>query len=168
MGDLATIVRRDRDQQPTAAHVCLRRRTPDHGDFTNYEVRFTGKEARLGNVLIPSHVFPSRHSMELFENFRNFVPTDWTARDHPGKSSPPGLQVTAWNTLDILTDLVLSLLAGPLHCRTDYLPADRTGIMHAHGVVVSALIARASNPVLPPCRHTLRRGDGFPGTTDAG
>ena len=32
---------------------------------------------------------------------------------------------------------------GPLHSAAYYLPADRTGVMHAHGVVVSALIANA-------------------------
>ena len=149
MGDLATIIRRDSNQQPTAAHVRLRWRTPDRADFSNYEVTFTDKEARLENLLIPSHVFPAHHPRELFETFRNFVPTDWTARDHLQKSITPSLELTAWNTLDILAELVLSLLAGPLYRRTDYLPADRTGIMHTHSVVVSALIARASNPGLP-------------------
>ena len=33
-----------------------------------------------------------------------------------------------------------------MHWRNNYLPADRTGIMHTHSVVVSALIARASDP----------------------
>ena len=146
MGDLATIIRRDGNKQPTAARVSLRWRIPDHGNFTNYEVTFTGKEARLGNVLIPSHVFPSCHPRELFKSFRNFVPVGWTGHSDLDRGITAGLELNAWNTLDVLTDLVLSLLAGPMHWRNNYLPADRTGIMHTHSVVVSALIARASDP----------------------
>ena len=54
--------------------------------------------------------------------------------------------------------LVLSLLAtdsafnmmGPLSRRAFYLPADRAGVMHAHQVVVRALIASASRAALRP------------------
>ncbi len=42
----------------------------------------------------------------------------------------------------------LPQLVGPLHVPAFYLPADRTGIMHAHRVVVSSLISRAAQPQL--------------------
>ena len=46
--------------------------------------------------------------------------------------------------LHSLIDPMLPHIVGTLHRRAYYLPADRTGVMHAHNVVVSALIERAS------------------------
>ena len=54
-----------------------------------------------------------------------------------------------------LSDPALAQLAGPLHVPASYLPADRTGVMHAHRVVVNSLINRASQP-------RLRRDDPLP------
>ena len=57
--------------------------------------------------------------------------------------------------IEHLIDPVLPQLAGPLHVPASYLPADRTGVMHAHRVVISSLINRASQP-------RLRRDDPLP------
>ena len=43
-----------------------------------------------------------------------------------------------------LADLLLPYTVGPVNRPIHYLPADRTGVMHAHRVVVSSLIGRAS------------------------
>ena len=56
--------------------------------------------------------------------------------------------------LEILTDLALPHLLGPLQCPAYYLPADRTGVMHAHSVVVSALLESASLTGLRPAART--------------
>ena len=53
-----------------------------------------------------------------------------------------------------LGDLVVPYLTGTLHLPAYYLPADRTGVMHAHSVVVSALIASAPTAGLRPAAHT--------------
>ena len=42
-----------------------------------------------------------------------------------------------WRLMGVLNDLVLPHVAGPLHLPAYYLPADRTGVMHAHSVVVA-------------------------------
>ena len=55
----------------------------------------------------------------------------------------------------ILSDPALAQLAGPLHVPASYLPADRTGVMHAHRVLIGSLINRASQP-------GLRQGDPLP------
>ena len=52
-------------------------------------------------------------------------------------------------------DLALPQLADPLNRPAFYLPADRTGLMHAHRVAVGSLINRAS-------RAGLRRDDPLP------
>ena len=54
---------------------------------------------------------------------------------------------TRWavrEAISFIGDLVLPSAVGVLHWPTFYLPADRTGVMHAHSVVVRALIASAS------------------------
>ena len=53
-----------------------------------------------------------------------------------------------------ISDLVLRQVCGPLIFRPFYLPADRTGIMHAHSAVVSALIANAPRGALRPSTRT--------------
>ena len=50
----------------------------------------------------------------------------------------------------LVGELILPALVGPLHVPAQYLPADRTGIMHAHSVIVRALIADASRAGLRP------------------
>ena len=45
-----------------------------------------------------------------------------------------------------LANSVLSCILGPISRPAHYLPADRTGVMHAHRVLVSSLINRASQP----------------------
>ena len=51
----------------------------------------------------------------------------------------------AWlgDTILTLSDYVLGELSGPLSKPAYYLPADRTGVMHAHNVVVGALLDSA-------------------------
>ncbi|MCY4151252.1 MAG: AAA family ATPase [Aestuariivita sp.] len=66
------------------------------------------------------------------------------------KSSKDDLQFMAIEVVSTLFSLLLPSLLGPLHSPAYYLPADRTGVMHAHNVVVSALIASAPTGGLRP------------------
>ncbi len=56
--------------------------------------------------------------------------------------------------LDTLIDHFRSQIIGPLCLPAFYLPADRTGIMHAHSVVVSALIGSAAMAGIRPTTRT--------------
>ena len=60
----------------------------------------------------------------------------------------------AWELLSMLANFLLPHIAGPLHSPAYYLPADRTGVMHAHNVVVSALIGSAPQAGLRPAIQT--------------
>ena len=60
----------------------------------------------------------------------------------------------AWYLLNALVDQAWPQLSGPLYRPAYYLPADRTGIMHAHRVVVSAMIGSARMTGLRPTGHT--------------
>jgi len=53
-----------------------------------------------------------------------------------------------------LREMTQPFLFGPLHLPAYYLPADRTGVMHAHSVVVGALIANAPAAGLRPAVRT--------------
>lgn len=53
-----------------------------------------------------------------------------------------------------LSDRLLPRIAAPLHMPAYYLPADRTGVMHAHSVVVNALIGNAPHAGLHPPNRT--------------
>ena len=59
-----------------------------------------------------------------------------------------------WGLMMRLGDVVVPHFTGPLHLPAYYLPADRTGVMHAHSVVVSALIAGAPTAGLRPAART--------------
>ncbi len=56
--------------------------------------------------------------------------------------------------IEPLTSLALPQLVGPLYRPAFYLPADRTGVMHAHRVVVSAMIGSAPMAGLRPAAGT--------------
>ena len=60
----------------------------------------------------------------------------------------------AWQLMEILAGSALSSLVGPLSFPAFYLPADRTGVMHAHSVVVSAMIGNAPMTGLRPATRT--------------
>ena len=56
--------------------------------------------------------------------------------------------------MNAVGNLVVPYLVDPLHLPAYYLPADRTGVMHAHSVVVSALIGSAPTAGLRPAART--------------
>ena len=56
----------------------------------------------------------------------------------------------AFRLLDSLAEAVFPYIVGSLGSRAHYLPADRTGVMHAHRVVVSALVERATSAGIHP------------------
>ena len=60
-------------------------------------------------------------------------------------------EVRVMELLADLTDHALPYVLGPLHLAGFYLPADRTGVMHAHSAVVSAMIGSAA---MTPCAPT--------------
>ena len=56
--------------------------------------------------------------------------------------------------MESLADFIRPQVVAPLHLPAFYLPADRTGVMHAHSVVVSALIESAAMTGLRPAART--------------
>ena len=71
----------------------------------------------------------------------------WQRQDDVARVSEAADAFSWWNLRDQLATVgtgVLDRIIGPIRLPAFYLPADRTGIMHAHRVVVSALIENAT------------------------
>ncbi len=84
---------------------------------------------------------------------------EWHVRDllalsYESKENVERRKFAAMRVMSSIGNLVLPAAVGALHLPAFYLPADRTGVMHAHSVVVSALIASAPKAGLRPAART--------------
>ena len=59
-------------------------------------------------------------------------------------------KISAVRLINLLAEAVIPQIIGPIGSPAYYLPADRTGVMHAHRVVVSALVERATSAGIHP------------------
>ena len=59
-----------------------------------------------------------------------------------------------WTTISQLMEWLVPSMVGSLHLPVYYLPADRTGVMHAHSAVVSAMLGSAPMAGLEPTVRT--------------
>lgn len=94
-----------------------------------------------------STAIPEEMSMRLGpEKRRNYGFMRHMAMDLLSSSGGNGRkrEYGAWRLIDALASSQLPGVFGPLHLPAFYLPADRTGVMHGHNVVVSALIKSAA------------------------
>ena len=88
-------------------------------------------------------------SMPIGEEFSGIL-NPWQFLMFQFQSEEEGRREAANTALSLLaTDCAFSMI-DPLSRRAFYLPADRAGVMHAHQVVVRALIASASRAALRP------------------
>ena len=71
-----------------------------------------------------------------------------------GEGDGADRKFAAMEAMSVVGNLMLPSVIGVLHLPAFYLPADRTGVMHAHSVVVSALIASAPAAGLRPAART--------------
>lgn len=106
-----------------------------------YEFRLGGEDAQFKSSL------PSDSPLRIVPlAYRAFFPSSWTlarSTDREEQHRLAGLMIG-----DLL-DHVVAYTVGALHQVAHYLPADRTGAMHTHRVIVSSLIGGASRPVPP-------------------
>ena len=77
---------------------------------------------------------------------------------------------SAWQLIEVLAGFfALRHVVGPLRVPAFYLPADRTGVMHAHSAVVSAMIGKRTYDRFAPDHthsHAFRCFGGFPPAVD--
>ena len=138
--DTAALIRRG--QTRDGSRIQLRRSVSDSRSHFEHDLVLTAQAAEVKTA------FPDDLSLRVpAQNIHAFVEdAHWT--------DTPDHEYFGWRLLESLVDLVMPDAAGPLHLPAFYLPADRTGVMHAHSVVVSALIRSAPMAGLRPATHT--------------
>ena len=143
--DAGALIRKERR---TRAKVVLRRRSSSIAEplehYLSIERRGTSFVAALPEGL--------RLKIQKDAGLRRFL------REYPlALSSDSSRRRWIWRRfLGRLTELALPQVLGPLHQPAFYLPADRTGVMHAHRAVVSSLIESAPTASLRPTTQTSR------------
>lgn len=123
------------------AHIVLQQ-TSDESVRFRYEWKLMRKKIHSKTSIIPNGGRIPLDS-ETSEQLR-----------HLSGGSAVGGEVWFWVLITVLEDCVLRYGSHPLRLPSYYLPADRTGVMHAHSVVVSALIGSAPMAGLRPGGRT--------------
>ena len=143
-----------RKGQMRTSRIVIRRRIPDQTEISEHTISLARKSGF--KTMVPAEVpipvdFNPENEINLTRDFRFILHHIHTSRKISKKSSSQDFM--AFEFLQTLDQMVRPSLFSPLHLPAYYLPADRTGIMHAHSVVVSALIANASNAGLRPAAY---------------
>lgn len=126
------------------ARVVVRSHAPDTGSDAEpflFSIALTRSGITVQPSLpdaIPLRIAPGsdRNVHYLLSRLRR-LPSNWATA--AGNRSRHG-----WNVLYDLAEMTVPYVIGVLHSPAFYLPADRTGVMHAHRVVVSTLVERAA------------------------
>lgn len=133
-----------------AARITMRRRMPNDSQFREHLLTL-GRRTEFRTCVpagIPVPVgYDTDDGMGGLMHSRLFL-LDELERDVERR------RFVATEVLSFVSNLVMRAVVGPLHLPAFYLPADRTGVMHAHSVVVSALIGSAPTAGLRPAART--------------
>ena len=116
----------------------------DNSDFAQHNILIGARKADLATK-IPEFTNIQLDDERQIEDFR--IVTLMGSSENWDNNS-------IYMLIQVLADSIMRQVFGPLHFRPFYLPADRTGIMHAHSAVVSALIANAPRGALRPSTRT--------------
>ena len=114
-------------------NICLKA----HGTEVVSSIPF-GAQFRLEHRDVCEHSRLARNVLDTSKNVELFPAQ---SREH--RREKELLDQYALSYINTLAHLVLPTAVGPLHARAYYLPADRTGIMHAHRVLASTLVGSA-------------------------
>lgn len=109
--------------------------------YFEYEFTMKGAKSEI-HPTIPREV-PLRLAKELTDNFYKSIRRSIKPPITQLRSEDDDTQYLIKYVLNRLTEVIGSSIINPLTRAAYYLPADRTGIMHAHRVVVGSIIAQA-------------------------
>lgn len=128
--------------QKNGTRIVLHQLIPNASKIITHKLTLTAKEAELRTT------FPD--DIEIAIDIR----TAQRIGAHLDPQNPERMETLVRRAMVFLTGPTLSHVLGPLDIPAYYLPADRTGVMHAHSVVVSALIGNAPMAGLRPDSRT--------------
>ncbi|MBC6413020.1 MAG: AAA family ATPase [Hyphomonadaceae bacterium] len=157
---LGDLVRKGGEDEPETAHVVMRRRIGE-ADFVNHTLSF-GDENRVRTDVPADRPVPveldaknTRWGRDTRYHLRYLTRIGPTGREQDREIFNERL-ASEW--LTIFGETFTPVMFGPLHRPAGYLPADRTGVMHAHSALVSAFIGSALTAGLRPIRMPLLTG----------
>ena len=143
---------RDMRRRPIRWATTAKMRVPpisDHGE-AGYELLLNSDGVDVhgvfGEIELPDHLEGES------SNYPSFLDLRRMSESVRGRSSDRYRRVM----LARLAEHVNRLLLKPLCARAHYLPADRTGVMHAHQLVVGTLVQSATTAGLRPSMHVPR------------
>ena len=148
---LGALIRRYSSSKRGNVSLCVPQKS---GSSTlRYELEFNSRDVRISAEIPSLESFSSE--MDLPKRLSVFLrKSDLVVIDDPDMADYPD---NLGFFLDVeLREFISSLfesLIGPAGQNAFYLPADRTGVMHSHQVVVSALVQNASTAGLQPSTH---------------
>ncbi len=148
IGEIHALTRKSRTN---AARIAMRRRMSNGSEFGIHTLSLGCKTEF--KTTIPAGI-PIPHDCAADDTMNWFLPSEISALDKM-KGDDSDRKFAIINTLmSLVGDLLMPSAVGVLRLPAFYLPADRTGVMHAHSVVVSALIANAPTAGLRPAART--------------
>ena len=126
----------------------------DSETFVRSELKFNAKrETSTFSTAIPEEMPMRLESIGRRESrFISHIAMEFISSASQEKNK--SRELNSGRLVDVLASSQLPNVLDPLHLPAFYLPADRTGVMHAHNVVVSALIQRAPMAGLFPTAST--------------
>ena len=148
-----SLVRRGRSER---ANVVVRHNSLYNADLLEHQLLIGPQTAELHcevpNCLhIPSTGVDMQSLHYNLDNIRFHLQDIDAASEQPENDEWPFAYLSVTSSL---MDLVLHQMFGNLDLRAFYLPADRTGVMHAHSAVVSAVVDSAPMAGLRPVART--------------
>ncbi len=132
----------------TVSQIAVRRQISDRDCFVEHKISLA-HETEF-NSMIPSEK-PIWVGEDRFRHFLESSPMYFMKQPRIEKIDR---QFLISRLLSSVVEMTLPSLVGPLHLPAYYLPADRTGVMHAHSAMVGALIANAPFAGLRSAPHT--------------
>ena len=137
-------------RRQTKARIAMRRRMSNGSEFGEH-VLSLGSRAKF-KATIPAGV-PIPTDFEAVDQMRRYS-RRFESLLREGKGDIARRQIAAEEMISFVGELLMPSALGTLQWPAFYLPADRTGVMHAHSVVVRALIANAPSAGLRPAART--------------
>ena len=133
--------------QKYGARIFLRQCSPGDSAHLEHTLTLAAKETGFQTSI------PKKTTVEVDAKLLNRL-SSFLRFEESGNINTEGYKILVWNLIELLAAPSLSRIVGPLDKPAYYLPADRTGVMHAHSVVVSALIGNAPMAGLRPDSRT--------------
>ena len=148
---LDALIRRQSSSNRGIVSLCVPQKS---GSSTlRYELEFTSRKALLSGYIPSLESFVSEASLpkRLSQYLRRNNPA--TVDDPNVVNRPSVPDFVFYHGFNQFLSSLFQSLIGPAGRSAFYLPADRTGVMHSHQVVVSALIQNASTAGLQPATN---------------